>query len=125
MQTHVISIHPGAPLIAASRKMQEHQLVALPVLEDGVLVGVVTQQNITVQALDSDPNLENEIVADYMILAPAFCLDHDSLEDVRAFLAPHGIDQRILPVLDEGGKLVGVIGRQDLVGMPGAEVNAA
>jgi CBS domain-containing protein len=125
MQTHIVSIHPGAPLLAASKKMQEHGISALPVIEDGVLVGVVTQQHITVEALDVDPDLENEIVADHMILSPVFCQDHDSLERVRSFLEPHGIDQLVLPVLDERGKLVGVIGKRDLAEVGGLEFNAA
>lgn len=42
----VISVGPGTPVEEASRLMLEHKIGALPVVEDGALVGIVTESDL-------------------------------------------------------------------------------
>lgn len=46
MTTSVLSVRPGAPLSDAVRLMLDHRLQQVPVLDDGKLTGVITQQDV-------------------------------------------------------------------------------
>ncbi len=109
MATQVITIHPGAPLSAALRKLQRYAIRALPVVEEGVLVGMITAAD-----LHSVGDPEQEIVADHMTLPAVVCRETDPVEIARDLLHRHGIAQVV--VLNELGEVVGIADRQDLEG---------
>lgn len=54
MTNRVISIAPDAPLTEAARAMLEHKIGCLPVLEDGRLVGILTESDFVAQAAKGD-----------------------------------------------------------------------
>ncbi len=45
MTTNVASVSPQTPSLEAIRLMKEHNITALPVVEDGILVGIVTEHD--------------------------------------------------------------------------------
>ncbi len=53
MTTQVVTTEPGCPIEAAARKMVEHQVSGLPVIEEGKLVGIITQTDIFKQLVES------------------------------------------------------------------------
>jgi Predicted transcriptional regulator, contains C-terminal CBS domains len=54
MSDAVITISPNAPLGEAAQLMLEHQIGALPVVEDGKLVGIITETDISLSILHPD-----------------------------------------------------------------------
>ena len=53
-------------------------------------------------------------VADLMTIDPVAIADHASIEDAESLIASYRISG--LPVVDAGGRLVGVISKTDLIG---------
>jgi CBS domain-containing protein len=46
MKTHVITIAPDATIMDAASLMLEHKISGLPVVDDGALVGIITESDI-------------------------------------------------------------------------------
>lgn len=46
MTKFVITVEPGRPIEEAARLMLEHRIGALPVVEDGLLVGILTETDL-------------------------------------------------------------------------------
>ncbi len=46
MKTHVITIAPDATIMDAASLMLEHKISGLPVVDDGTLVGIITESDI-------------------------------------------------------------------------------
>lgn len=107
MHSDVITVHPGAPLYIAQRKLNRYGINALPVVEEGVLVGIMTLQD-----LQSTADTENEIIADHMSMPVITCLVDDPVEEVRNLLNQYSIGQ--VPVLERDGSLAGIITWEDI-----------
>jgi CBS domain-containing protein len=116
MNPNVASIHPGAPLTEASRLMQRRRSRVLAVVEDGSLVGVLTERDITVKAMDSEMNPENDIVADSMTLPVVTCSEGADISEVRDLLTRHGISQLfVVEKNNRGGeRLLGMVSEKEL-----------
>lgn len=132
-----ITVTRGAAVIDAARLMVENRVGALPVVEGGKLVGIVTEGDLImqdvklefptyVQLLDglimyppATARFESELkkavaasVGDVMSVDPITVQADTSLEDVATLLVDREVSR--LPVL-EGGKVVGIISKSDIV----------
>lgn len=52
MQTRVLTVTPGTSIVEAARMLVEHKYGCLPVVEDGRLVGIVTESDFLVLLID-------------------------------------------------------------------------
>ncbi|MBZ0267435.1 CBS domain-containing protein [bacterium] len=122
MTSPAITVTPDVPVSLALRKMMEHEIRRLPVVdEDGDLVGLVTDRDLR-QALppheiprasgEYRPAADEPTVEEWMLRGVAVVAPEDNLRE--AIEVMH--DQRItgLPVV-RGRKCVGVITVQDLM----------
>jgi CBS domain-containing protein len=113
MTFDVPTIHPGAPLSVASQKMQKNRLPYLAVIEHGVLVGVITDRDVTVTAMNSESDPEKDIVADSMVLPVITCGPQDESDHVLSLMKEKGISQLFVvdPKRDRsrGEQLMGVV----------------
>jgi CBS domain-containing protein len=107
MTTEVITVHPGAPLLSAQEKIQRYGVEVLPVVEMGVLVGIITVRDILQQT-----DLESRIVADHMSMPPIFCREDTPVEQTQELFARSGLHE--IPVLNEIGDLVGMLSRSEV-----------
>lgn len=108
----VWSIGPDATVYEAIQFMAEKNIGALPVLEEGKLVGVVSERDYTrkvaIKGRQSRETKVREIVSSPVIsVAP-----DQSVEDCMRLMTDHRV--RHLPVL-EGEKMVGLVSIGDLV----------
>jgi CBS domain-containing protein len=63
MTTRVITVQPDTPLSAAVRRMFQHRINRLPVIdEDGCLVGIVSRSDVLRMFLRSDVSIRREVV---------------------------------------------------------------
>ena len=74
MTAPAITIRPDAPLAAAARLMQEHQIRLLPVVTpDGILLGVVSRRNLLSIFLRPDKEIAREVsgvLSDLLLVDP-------------------------------------------------------
>ena len=110
MTQAVESIQSRASIRKAARIMGDADIGALPVLSDEKLVGIVTDRDIAVRAVAA--GLSNDgPVDDVMSEDVTTCSPNDDLEDVLHIMSAQQV--RRLPVCNERGRLVGMIGLGD------------
>ena len=84
----------------------------LVVDDDGRLVGILTQGDL-VRLFEKPENVSRARVVDQMTHHPKAVNADESVERVVQVVCEYGIDE--LPVVDEGGRLLGMIDVQDLI----------
>ena len=131
MTRAVRTVEPGTPLKRVAEILSELGVSGLPVVEDGRVVGVVSEQDILVKEraenparrgllgllLDGAAEVELKLhatTAGEAMTAPAITIAPGR---PVAEAAARMIDERInrLPVVDDAGNLVGIVTRADLV----------
>jgi CBS domain-containing protein len=117
-----ITIGPDATLAEAIQCLRANQIHGLPVVDDGRIVGIITDRDLRTLlgpgARSGDLGLlEKPDVSVRSIMTPASrmqCAALDTpLPDAMRLVAKHRIGA--LPVLDEGGGLLGIVSVTDLL----------
>ncbi|MBI5247995.1 MAG: CBS domain-containing protein [Desulfomonile tiedjei] len=121
MSTKVVTIDSGSPLQEAINLLMEHNISMLPVMEDGRMVGIVTDRDVK-RASPSDAclldfqnimyHVARKEVGSIMSKPPiTVTLDH-TIEETAEVLLQNGISGA--PVVDEQGVIKGIITKDDL-----------
>jgi len=103
----VVSIDPSASLTDAARKMDDANVGMLPVVEDGKVLGVITDRDIVIRAVAREADPASTAVGD--------CLSGDAIvarpewTTDRAMQTMAQAQVGRLPVLDDEERLVGVV----------------
>lgn len=92
--------------------MRDHRVRAILVVDDGVLVGIVSQGDCAIKVLLPHHNPKQVTVSKIMTANPLTVMPSNSLEECMAIMVHKHI--RHLPVLEKN-KVVGVISVGDLV----------
>lgn len=137
MSTDPVTIEPTATVTAAARLMVEKGIGALPVIEDGKLVGLVTEGDLIMQDVKLEFPTYLHLLDGFIMYPPATARFESELKkavaaDVRAVMTVDpvtvGVDAPVedaatllvdrdvsrLPVLD-GDTLVGMVSKSDIV----------
>ena len=121
MSTPVISVNADDSMQEAVDLLRRHTIQILPVMERGRLVGVVTDRDLRRASASDATALEaHELqflilkikVRDIMSKDPVSVPVDFTVEETAEVLLAHGISG--VPVLDEGGKVVGIITKTDV-----------
>jgi CBS domain-containing protein len=136
MTTDCITLTPDTDITAAAALLLDKKINGAPVLDGDQVVGVLCQSDLVAQQkkvtlpsfftlldgvfpLSSHDQLEREMtkitalkVGDAMTPAPTFVPPDTTIEDVATMMANEKL--YTLPVV-ENGKLVGVIGKEDVL----------
>ena len=138
MSVNIVSVKPNTEIIEAAKLLLENRFNGLPVVDDnGKVVGIICQSDLVAQQkslpiptlftfldgfipLTSLKKMESEIqkiaaitVADAMTKKPVTVKPDTRIETVAALMA----DKKLytLPVLDDDGRLIGIVGKEDLL----------
>jgi CBS domain-containing protein len=130
MTTNVITVEPGASLKDTARLLVEHGISGLPVVADGVVLGVISEADLLFKergpaerrgllgrvldgyGIDGELKLEARDVGDAMTMPPLTIGPHRALRVAAALMLEERVNR--LPVV-LNGKLVGIVTRADLV----------
>lgn len=121
MGTDVVAIAPTQTIAEAAKLLKEHKIRRLPVVEGGVLVGVVSPndlEKVMPSILDAEGTGEEEFIADHtevrtvMTSSPITIGPDDTLVDAARKMRRNKIDG--LPVV-ENKKLVGILSISDIL----------
>lgn len=143
MTPEPVVVDPGLSVKEAARIMAERRVGALPVIEGGSLVGIVTEGDLIMQdvrvefptsfhLLDgllllpgSVARFEEDLrkavaatVADIMTVDPVTVSADATVEDVATLMVERDVSR--VPVLD-GGRVVGIVSKSDIVRALAAE----
>ena len=103
---------PGTTVFDAAVEIAQIDVNALAVVEDGALIGIITDHDIIRCLADSGPDFSKQLVEDWMTKDPVTCTAETKLTDALKLMAGRGI--RHLPVL-EGSRPRTVISSKELL----------
>lgn len=103
---------PDASLSTIANTMKARDIGAVPILDNGKLVGMVTDRDITIRALADGRDIAKLTAKDVMTKDIACCHENDSTIAASRTMQERRI--RRLPVLDKSEKLVGMLSLGDL-----------
>lgn len=113
-QGPVHTIHADSTVLEATKKMNEHRIGSLVVVDDGddAVVGIFTERDVLrrVVAAGVDPNTAK--VADVMTAKVVCCTPDQDINEVRAVMRNQRI--RHLPVVGGPGELVSLLSIGDI-----------
>ena len=108
----IISVRSSDSVEAALLLMRDNRVRSVLVIDDGVLMGIVSQGDCAIKVLLPNSNAKQTIVSKIMTAKPLTVLLTNSLEECMAIMVHKHI--RHLPVLEKN-KVVGVISIGDIV----------
>ena len=108
----IFSVNASDPVEKVLILMRDHRVRAIPVIDDGNLVGVVSQGDCAIKVLLPFNNPKQVPVSKIMTVNPLTVSPANSLEECMAIMIHKHI--RHLPVL-EGKKVVGIVSVGDIV----------
>ena len=111
MTSSPTTVTPQTSVVEAARLMEKEDVGPLPVVEDGSLVGIVTDRDLVVRVLAEGRNPESTTVGDVCSPQPVSVEPDADLSQALALLARHQV--RRLPVA-EGDRLVGIGAQADV-----------
>jgi CBS domain-containing protein len=131
MTTEVVAVQPWTPFREIVNRLAEHRISAAPVLDaEGNVLGVVTEADLLLKQEHPDlelnvplvwsrrRRLEREkaaaVVAGKLMTTPAVTVPPTATV-TEAARRLHAAGVKRLPVVDEAGRLVGIVSRGDLL----------
>jgi CBS domain-containing protein len=102
---------PAQSLAEAAQIMQSEDVGSVPVVEDGRLVGVLTDRDIAIRAVAESVDVQTLNVGDVASREPVTVEPGQDLDEALALMARHQV--RRLPVVDDG-QLVGILAQADV-----------
>ncbi len=103
-----ITLGPGASLRDAHHLMARFSISGVPIVQgDGTLVGIITNRDLQFEA-DLDRPVATLMTSEGLVTAP----QGTTLDEAQSILHRHRIEK--LPVVDDGGKLKGLITVKDI-----------
>ena len=113
MTPHVESIAPSTNLRGAARKMKEMGVGALPVVEDGKVLGIITDRDLACFAIAMGHDLNSAPVSKIMTTQVVTCTPGQDIAAAAKLMESNHI--RRLLVLNDDASLAGFFSVDDLV----------
>ncbi|MDI9615244.1 CBS domain-containing protein [Methanothermobacter sp.] len=116
MTVDVITVEPSEDVVFAFEKLMKHRISALPVLEEGKLVGIVTASdlghNLILDNYELGTTVGEVMVRDVATVAPDETLA-DAIEKMNDYSSDEGIINQLVVMSD--GKMIGIIADGDII----------
>jgi len=114
MTRDIEACEPDAKVKDAAELMARKDVGPIPVVEDGTLVGIVTDRDIVIRVVAEGRDAAETTVGEISSKGLVTVSPDDDLEDALKLLAQHQV--RRLPVV-EGDRLVGIVAQADIARM--------
>jgi CBS domain-containing protein len=119
MTPDVVRVTPDVTLMEAARTMRNLDIGPLPVCEGDHLLGMVTDRDITVRATAEGRDPQQTPVGDVMTTEVVCCHEADDIRAAAKLMQETQL--RRLLVVNDDGRLVGIVSLGDLVLQTGDE----
>ena len=118
----LIHVRSGDMVVEALRQMRDNRVRSVLVIDDDVLVGIVTQGDCAIKVLLPGLDAKQTPVAQVMTGNPVCVPEHMPIEEAIALM--RGYQIRRLVVVNDAKKLVGILALDDLLLRLGEEQHA-
>ena len=112
MSRDVRTVRPDETVQKAAQSMVGEDTGILPVVEDGRVVGMLTDRDIAVRLAATAKDPAKTRVRDVMTQEVQYCLEDEEIEHVAEIMADQQLHR--LPVMDRRHQLVGIVSIGDL-----------
>lgn len=124
MNSHVVSITPDESCTLAARLLHRHNVGSLPVCgADGKLRGIVTDRDIVLRCVAAESDPQTTKVREIMSRGVQYVTPADDVREATRKMATSQI--RRLPVVDDGGKVIGMLSLGDMAKTHAFDMEAA
>ncbi|MDA8217293.1 MAG: CBS domain-containing protein [Dehalococcoidales bacterium] len=111
MTKECYTVNPDTSLLQAAQLMRRHNVGALPVMQDGRLLGIITDRDIAIEAVAAGCDPRRGLVRDFMTAEPVTISPETSLEEAAHVMAQEQV--RRLPIT-RNGQFLGLVSLGDL-----------
>ncbi|WP_293778038.1 CBS domain-containing protein [uncultured Oxalicibacterium sp.] len=108
----LFTVTPDSPILDAVNAMAEKDIGSLVVMEGGKLIGMLTFREVIATLHQNNGALGRESVRNHMNDKPIIVSPDTDLNEVRRLMLER--HARYVPVMDEGGSLMGVMSFYDV-----------
>jgi CBS domain-containing protein len=112
MTSNPRSLESGSTVMEAARLMRDEDAGIIPVVEGEKLVGTVTDRDIAIRVVAEGRSPENVTVGEIASRELVTIDPQQELDEALRLMARHQV--RRLPVVEEDGKLVGIVAQADV-----------
>lgn len=115
MTPEPVCCEPGDAVTRVAGIMKQQDVGSVPVVESLVskrLVGIVTDRDLVVKVVAGGRSIDQATVRDAMSTSPVTCRQDDDVDKAVALMAERQV--RRIPVVDEAGRLCGIIAQADV-----------
>jgi CBS domain-containing protein len=102
-----VSIHPKATVYEAAQMMLSEGIGAMVVLDEGRLVGIISERDIVGRVVSKRRDPEATFVSEVMTADVQTITEDQSIESALEIM--HRLKFRHLPLVDRSGKVIGVV----------------
>ena len=103
---------PDAPVVEAAKVMRDEDVGLVPVVEGDRLVGTVTDRDIAVRVVAEGRDPQSATVGEIASTELVTVDPQQDLDEALRLMASHQV--RRLPVVEEDGRLVGIVSQADV-----------
>ncbi len=107
MVPDVLTVDGSSTVLEAAQKMQAANVGVLPVVQDGVLRGVVTDRDLVVRAIARGADPATTTVAECATRDIVCARAESTIDEAREVMADYQVGR--LPVVDDGNRVIGIV----------------
>lgn len=119
----IVTVPPHQTVQDAARKMRDHHVGAIVVVEKDRAVGILTDRDITLRAIAEGRDPKTTPVGEVMSRDLKVLRTDDKIDDALSSIRAAGV--RRLPIVDAAGKPIGMVTLDDLIVLFAGELGAA
>ncbi len=109
----IVAVSPSMTVLEATQLMNQHRIGSVCVVdENSKLIGVFSERDVLTRIVASERDPKNTLVGEVMTAAPTTCDNMIELDDVAEMMRDRRV--RHIPVIDDCGKVQGMISIGDL-----------
>src|SRR5438876_180900 len=112
MTANPSTIGPDQSVVEAAKIMKQEDAGVVPVTENGRLTGMVTDRDIAIRVVAEGKDAQSTAVREVVSKNLVTIDPQQDLDEALRLMAQHQV--RRLPVVEEDGKLVGVVAQADV-----------
>jgi CBS domain-containing protein len=116
----VVTVSPEQTIAAACQLLREKNVGCLVAVEEGKPRGILTDRDIALKVTGEHKDPQHTKVRDVMTNNPLSISVNKTLHDLTAIMRTHHV--RRVPIVDGGGKVVGLVTLDDLLMLLGQEM---
>jgi len=106
------SLESGSSAMDAARLMRDEDVGIVPIVEGEKLIGTVTDRDIAIRVVAEGKSAESTTVGEIASRELVTIDPQQELDEALRLMARHQV--RRLPVVEEDGKLVGIVAQADI-----------